>query len=441
MDQTARANFKVFESAFGHHLYVADGSRIFDIERATAETVVSMLDGDANAIWESFGLHGKPVGTWINGRIPPTPLPRALSLNVAQACNLGCGYCYADGGTFKSTPRMMTEEIARQAVDTLIQAAEPGVPLVIGFMGGEPLIARTLIEHVASYATRRGASEGHDVRFSITTNGTLITEDDAQLLSAYPFAVQLSMDGTPDVHDLQRPTKLGHGSYAKAMRGLDHLTRHRPNQLTARATITQQSGDLLSLLDHLIQLPFDDVGFAIAVVAPRGFAIEPEEFPSVLAQMIECGRKAMTEMRQGRAYPFSNFITAMEQIHRGTHRPYPCGAGAAYLSVSAEGRVFACHRTVNDPSFAMGDLRSGLDHRARYRLLVDNNVDNVSPCKSCWARYLCGGGCYHEVAKRGRTGCEYIRGWLEFCLQAYAELSTLKPGGYAGVSVTDPQAI
>jgi len=51
----------------------------------------------------------------------------------------------------------------------------------------------------------------------------------------------------------------------------------------------------------------------------------------------------------------------------------------------------------------------------------------MDPCRSCWARYLCGGGCYHEVSRRGRVACDYIRSWLDFCLRAYAELSACRP--------------
>jgi len=434
IDSTARANLKVFESRLGHHLFVADGSRIFDIEQAVAETLTAMLDEESSAVWQRLGLAGSPVGRWIDGRVPLPPPPRSLSLNVAQTCNLGCGYCYADGGKFGGAPRMMDYAVAKNAVDLLFDGADAGTDLVIGFMGGEPLIARTLMANVAKYATRRGAVLGHDVRFSVTTNGTLLTDDDAELLCAYPFAVQMSLDGPSLLHDAQRPAKSGRGSYEQAMRGLERLTRHqRPRQLTARATITRQTGELLPVLDHLIGLPFDDVGFALAIAAPPEYAIGPNDFPRVLEDMVRCGRKSLSEMRSGRTYPFSNFLTAMEQIHRGTHRPYPCGAGAAYLSVNAQGRVYACHRTVDDRSFAMGDLKAGLDHAARRRLLEHNNVDRAEPCRSCWARYLCGGGCYHEVAKRGRPGCDYIRGWLEFCLQAYVELSTAKLQGHANL--------
>jgi hypothetical protein len=62
------------------------------------------------------------------------------------------------------------------------------------------------------------------------------------------------------------------------------------------------------------------------------------------------------------------------------------------------------------------------DTQARALHLNRSHVDSIEPCRKCWARYLCGGGCHHEVKARGRVGCDYIRGWLAFCLKAYVEL-------------------
>jgi uncharacterized protein len=75
----------------------------------------------------------------------------------------------------------------------------------------------------------------------------------------------------------------------------------------------------------------------------------------------------------------------------------------------------------------MGSAARGIHQTARSTLLESRHVDHLHPCTSCWARYLCGGGCYHEVSMRGRISCDYIRGWLDFCLSAYAELSTRRP--------------
>ena len=55
----------------------------------------------------------------------------------------------------------------------------------------------------------------------------------------------------------------------------------------------------------------------------------------------------------GERYPFANAVTAMRELHRGTHRPYPCGAGAGYLGVAADGALAACHRFVGDPEAAL----------------------------------------------------------------------------------------
>jgi uncharacterized protein len=75
----------------------------------------------------------------------------------------------------------------------------------------------------------------------------------------------------------------------------------------------------------------------------------------------------------------------------------------------------------------MGNLISGIDRVGQNRWLADRHVHKQSPCSNCWARYMCSGGCHHEVISRGRRSCEFIRGWLHYCLQAYMRISHLSP--------------
>ncbi len=76
----------------------------------------------------------------------------------------------------------------------------------------------------------------------------------------------------------------------------------------------------------------------------------------------------------------------------------------------------------------MGSVQGGVDDAARGRWLAERHVDRQEPCRSCWARYLCGGGCHHEVLHRGRVACDFIRGWLDHCLRAYVRISEQRPG-------------
>ncbi|MGB0507621.1 MAG: SPASM domain-containing protein [Pikeienuella sp.] len=75
----------------------------------------------------------------------------------------------------------------------------------------------------------------------------------------------------------------------------------------------------------------------------------------------------------------------------------------------------------------MGDIAEGPDREARAAHLDRHHVDKQEHCKSCWARYLCGGGCYHEEDHRSRQHCDYVRGWLSFCIASYAELCAQVP--------------
>ena len=42
---------------------------------------------------------------------------RTLNLLISQDCNLRCGYCYADHGTYKSEKKLMSYDTAKKCID------------------------------------------------------------------------------------------------------------------------------------------------------------------------------------------------------------------------------------------------------------------------------------------------------------------------------------
>ena len=91
----------LIESALGLHLFVADGSRLFDVGAELFRRCgAAMARGDSDEIEDLLrqaGLDGPPM---IDDAPLPPPKIRALSLAIAQKCNLGCAYCYAQQGDF-----------------------------------------------------------------------------------------------------------------------------------------------------------------------------------------------------------------------------------------------------------------------------------------------------------------------------------------------------
>jgi uncharacterized protein len=140
--------------------------------------------------------------------------------------------------------------------------------------------------------------------------------------------------------------------------------------------------------------------------------------------MIRASEIEWTRIQSGQHWRFSNLATAVKQIHQGAARPLPCGSVANYVSVSARGEYYTCHRTIGDRRFYLGSGEASANHRSRF--LAERHVDRQEPCRSCWARYLCGGGCHAEVIN-GRSGCDYIRDWLDYCLRFYDRVLRFRP--------------
>jgi uncharacterized protein len=432
------AQVHFFETDHGLHTLVADGSQVYAVTPELWQEIESATPQNPELINSLLAQYGLTTQSFMAGAPLESPPLRALSLAVAQKCNLGCTYCYAQEGSFGGTAKSMTWDVAKAAVERLFEEVQAGERVNLSFMGGEPLVNRDLIQSATQLAVELAQAKGAKVGFGITTNGTLLTPNDGDFFERYGFAVTVSLDGVGATHDRLRPFKSGNGSYDRIVANLKPLlSQQRRMQVSARVTVTPQNLNLRETLEQLIEMGFHSVGFSPMLSSPTGRAqMETADLDIMLEQMIDCGREFERQTIAGQRYPFSNLTLAMQQIHRGTHRPYPCGAGAGYMGVSADGTLSACHRFVDDEAGLMGDLNNGLDRQRQNQWLADRQVDRQEPCKSCWARYLCGGGCHHEVIHRGRPACDYIRGWLHFCLQTYIHLLEQRPDFFVPVNST-----
>jgi uncharacterized protein len=422
----------LFRSGAEAHALLPDGNRLFAIDDATYQELgAGLVDGTIGARLSALEL--QPVNL-IGDEAPVDPPTRSLSLAVAQRCNLGCSYCYADGGDFGGPAKSMPLDTALASVDLLFAEAVPGEPVHIAYLGGEPLMARDVIHRTTARAAQLSAEHAVPVTFAITTNGTLVRPDDGAFFEEHGFAVTVSLDGPQPVHDLLRPTRNNRGTFDRILANVAPLlATQRRMQVSARVTVTPLNLDLRETLDRFVELGFFSVGFSPLLRSPSGTGeLGHPELRMMLDAMVGCGLEFERRVVAGRRYPFANAVNALREIHRGTHRPYPCGAGAGYLGVSADGELAACHRFVGDDNAAMGTVTDGVDRQRQRQWLELRHVHRQDPCSGCWARYLCGGGCHHEVIARGRPACDYIRGWLQYCLGAYSRLVEARPD-YFGI--------
>jgi uncharacterized protein len=93
-------------------VFLTGGSMLFDVDEDFFD---ELARDEPEAISKLAALRVEPLDAG-DALAPVT----ALSLNVAQSCNLACAYCYADEGRFGGSPKMMDRSVAFAAVDRLL---------------------------------------------------------------------------------------------------------------------------------------------------------------------------------------------------------------------------------------------------------------------------------------------------------------------------------
>jgi uncharacterized protein len=406
-------------------VFVVDGSRLYEV----APDLYAGLSAGEEASLREFreAVHGPGFGPGPDASPGDLAEPVSLTLNVAQACNLSCSYCYADEGRFGGPARLMEIEVALAAIDRLLAGAA-GRRVTVGFIGGEPFLNRPLIHKCVDHARGRGRELKTPVGFSITTNATLLTPADLDLLRRDGFSVSVSLDGVGVLNDRHRRDRRGSSS-ARAIQAVRPLLDDPSSaKVAARVTVPRDDLRVLERVEALAGIGFREVGVSpLRSSAQPGLRLMGEDWPAFLAEMIRAAEAEWDRVRRGGAWRFSNLAITLKELHRGSCRPLPCGAANGYVSLGADGGYFTCHRAIDDPRYRLGSLADGLDREARDRFLKARHVDRQEPCRSCWARYLCGGGCHVEVLAEGRTGCDYVLGWLDYCLGLYDKVLTERP--------------
>lgn len=311
----------------------------------------------------------------------------ALTLMLAQECNMRCSYCYGEGGEYNNKG-IMTENVAFQAIDYLVKNSTDEL-LHIAFLGGEPLLNFPLLKKVVEYCKQISADTGKKFSYTITTNGTLITDSIEKYLIENKIVCQISLDGTKEKNDMNRFFRNKKGSYDVIVEKTKSM-RHM-NLVTARATVTPDNSDYKEIFNHLNELEFRAIPIAIAQNM-----VDDEQFDKILSEYINYifyFEELILTKQYAKAKKMTDLVNALEKIEFGNVRNNGCGAGRTMFAVDIDGTLYPCHRFVGERKFALGNIWTGSDNSKFLKMI---NVRNRDKCSKCWAQNLCLGCCPHE---------------------------------------------
>ena len=201
---------------------------------------------------------------------PSKTIVKAICLHVAHDCNLRCNYCFAGTGAFGGQRGLMDFETGKKAIDFVLEASAHRKHCEVDFFGGEPLLNFQVVKDLVQYGKEAAKAKGKTIKYTLTTNAVLLTEDIQNLLEQEDISVVLSIDGRPEVHDRMRPYANGKGSYDQVAVRLQQFAKKRPESSPyavgtyyyARGTYTHYNLDFDKDVTHLLDLGMKRSGAA-----------------------------------------------------------------------------------------------------------------------------------------------------------------------------------
>jgi uncharacterized protein len=201
----------------------------------------------------------------------------------------------------------------------------------------------------------------------------------------------------------------------------------RSGRVSARATVTRYNIELLEITKHLIGLGFRNAFLSpVSATEEKSYSLRKKDIASLIDSYDEVTDYYMENIENGNYIGIPYLRMTLGKLYSpGPPALYPCGAGRAMLAISPEGNIFPCHRFVGITEFQMGNVLTGYDDRINKEILV-NHVDTRKKCRSCWARYWCGGGCYAhnysincDIYTPCRDWCQIIKNTIKVSVSMY----------------------
>ena len=320
---------------------------------------------------------------------------KSMCINIAHDCNLRCEYCFAAKGDFGCGRVLMSEETGKKAIDFLIKNSGKRRNLEVDFFGGEPLMNFEVVKKIVDYARSKEKEYNKNFRFTITTNGVLLTDDKIKYINKEMSNVVLSLDGRKEINDKLRVFTNGQGSYDIIVPKYKKLVETRGDRdYYVRGTFTKYNLDFSEDVMHIHELGFDQISIEPVVSDEKlDYSIKEEDLPRVFKEYENLSKKIIDLKKNGSHINFFHFMIDLDNGPCAIKRLKGCGCGNEYVAVTPQGDIYPCHQFVGQDEWKLGNLNDQTFNNDMKKYFSRANVYNKNGCNDCWAKFYCSGGC------------------------------------------------
>lgn len=349
------------------------------------------------------------------------------------SCNLRCPYCFEEEN-IKLQSKIMEGRVLSRAFETIEYFREErkeAPPPHIVLFGGEPFLKRKNQIEIIKQILK--ISEEHGYTSSAVSNGVDLIYY-CNIIKRYNNFedVQITLDGTKEVHNKRRMFSNGKGSFDNIVEGVDMALNYGINIVLRTNVDSQNIEELPQLAKFIYSKGWNDYdNFRSYVSVVKDFSnksnwchIAPPT--SLLKRLVEL-KKIHEEMKviglEG--YTPLKYITRVLKEGKTYFPVFSfCGANDALFCFDPFGDLYACTDSVGRREHSVGKFYPTLtiDH-TQLQKWRELDIFKNSRCRECDVSLICGGGCaYSALCKYGSTEypfCEPIKEILQLGFSYY----------------------
>lgn len=334
-----------------------------------------------------------------------------IVLNLTDACNLRCKYCYFNGN---GRTENMSDETMEKAIAFFMNLAQDfkDKRFNITFFGGEPTLRMDLMKKAVAFA-KTFEREDFEVRFAVNTNGTLLSDEILDFFEDENFEIFLSIDGKKKTHDFNRVTIDGKGCFDQIEPFLPRLISL--GAMSEKVISPETAADTAEAVRYFI-----DLGFRRIVLSPSFESAWTRESFEVLKQEYKkLAQIYFKAQKRGKNLYISTIEDKIKiYLAEKDFKSTICNIANKVYAVGPSGKIFPCTHFVStvDNHYVIGHVDSGFDKK---KLMEVRNFlkHDKEECVDCTIKDRCIGnqcGCTSYTTTGSLEGispfvCEHER--------------------------------
>ncbi|STA99084.1 thioether cross-link-forming SCIFF peptide maturase [Clostridium baratii] len=321
---------------------------------------------------------------------------KAVCLNIIHGCNLRCKYCFADEGEYHGHKGVMDIETAKKAIDYVVKRSGPRRNIEIDLFGGEPTLIMDTIKEIIAYARENEKKWNKNIRFTMTTNATLLNDEMMDYMDKEMGNIILSLDGRQEVNDNVRIKVDGSGSYDDILPNIKKMVakRNKDKMFYVRGTFTRANTDFYEDVMAMANEGFREISIEPVVLPDEHpLSLREEDLPTIFENYDKLYDEMARRKREGDEFRFYHFNVDLNGGPCVYKRISGCGAGFEYVAITPQGEVYPCHQFVGKKEYKLGTIDDDSYDKDLAKKFKMAHIYNKPKCRDCWARFYCSGGC------------------------------------------------